>query len=120
MTMVTLDAKNKLFIMTAGFLVSFFMLISFFLFVNPSDRSLVFIFIPVVLFWLLLFFASQIAIRLFLKDSSRILYVLSTIVVSTIVLLILLSGIGQLSTGDVVLTTCLCAICSFYFYKSWE
>jgi hypothetical protein len=118
--MVTSGAKKKLFMMTAGFLVSLFTLLSFFLSVNPSDRSLVFIFIPVVLFWLLLFFVSQVVIQLLSKDSSRILHVLSVIAVSTVVLLILFSGIGQLSTADVVLTTCLCAICSFYFYKSWE
>lgn len=117
--MVSLNIK-KLIIMTSGFLLSFFSLLLFFLFVNPSDRSLVFVFIPVLLFWFLLFFVSQIGIQLLSKGSSRILQALSIISVSTVVLLILLSGIGQLSTTDVVLTACLCAVCSFYFYRSWE
>lgn len=118
--MATLNNRNKMILQAGGFLLSLCLLLFFFLFIDPSNRSLVFVFIPVVLFWLLLFFLSQMLIGLFVRRNKRLFTILAIIAVSTVVLLILLSGIGQLSVVDIVLTTCLCIVCSFYFYRSWD
>jgi Ca2+/Na+ antiporter len=72
------------------------------------------------LFWLLLFCGSQILIRYFVSGDKKAFNIMSLVGISTAVLLILLSGIGQLSGADVVITFCLCIVCSFYFYRSWE
>jgi len=118
--MIILNLSRKILLLSTGFLLSFATLLFFFLFIDPSDRSLVFIFVPVVLFWLMLFFTAQIFIKLLAKDHRKLYNTLAIIGISTIVLLLLLSGIGQLSVADIVLTICLCAICSFYFYRSWD
>jgi len=118
--MLKQNKRKLLYVYCCGFLLSLCALLFFFLFIDPLGRSLVFIFIPVVLFWVLLFCGSQILIRYFVSGDKKAFNIMSLVGISTAVLLILLSGIGQLSGADVVITFCLCIVCSFYFYRSWE
>ncbi len=90
-----------------------------FLFINPIDKPLIYVFIPVVLFWGLLFSVIHLVSRVIYPGKSKVRSILIFVSVTTIVLLLLLSGVGQLTVGDVVLTVCLSAISSFYFYRSW-
>jgi predicted Na+-dependent transporter len=101
-------------------LVSLVALISFFMFVQPEGKSLIFIFIPVVLSWVLLFSLAQLITAMFFKEKSTFRSIITFVSVSLIILLILLSGVDQLTITDVILASGLVLISSFYFYRMWS
>lgn len=89
------------------------------LLVDPGGKSLIYIFIPILLSWLLLFSIGKLLLFVFYpKHHSLHTYIVLTLV-SMAVLLLLLSGIGQLRVVDIVLITSLTLIIAFYFYRSW-
>lgn len=95
-------------------------LTSFFLFVQPEGKPLIYIFFPVMLMWIFLFSVVQILMTLLFKNQSTIRSIVSFIGVSTIVLLLLLSGVDQLTVNDIILTSGLVVISGFYFYRMWS
>jgi hypothetical protein len=103
-----------------AFAVSSLSLLGFFLLVNPEGKPLPYIFLPVVLIWVMLFSFAQILIKVVFKDTSRMRTVIVFVAVSFIVLLLLLSGIGQLTVSDVVLASVLVMVSTFYFYRTWS
>jgi len=103
-----------------GLVLSLGLLILFFLFVNPAGKPLVYIFLPVVLVWVFLFCLLQILTNFLFKQRSLLRSILSFMAVSTAVLLLLLSGVDQLTGVDVVLSVGLVLISSFYFYRMWS
>lgn len=90
-----------------------------FLLINPQDKPIAYIFVPVLLVWLILYSVARLALLLFIKEPSKLHVVIASVSVSLLVLLFLLSGIGQLTLPDVVLVVSLGAVCAFYFYRSW-
>lgn len=101
-------------------ILSLFGLVFFLIAVNPEDKPLFYIFVPVVLVWIFLFMVSQIIIAIIFKEKSRIKSILSVSIVSAIVLLLLLSGLNQLTVADIILSTSLVLVASFYFYRMWS
>lgn len=101
-------------------LISFAALTSFFLFVQPEGKSLIFIFIPVVLAWILLFSLVQLLVAMFFKEKSVFRSIISFVGVSLVILLLLLSGVDQLTITDVILASGLVLISGFYFYRMWS
>jgi hypothetical protein len=104
----------------AGLIVSFGVLVSFFLFVQPEGKPLIYIFVPVVLVWVFLFCLTQIIMARFFKESSLLRSIVSFMGVSSVVLLLLLSGVDQLTSMDIILSVSLVMISSFYFYRMWS
>lgn len=94
-------------------------LITMFLFVNPEDKSLIYIFIPVIILWITLYNSVKLLLLVFMKQPSKLHTVFAFVGVSFLILLFLLSGIGQLSTRDIVLVVCLAVVSGFYFYRTW-
>jgi hypothetical protein len=101
-------------------IVSLVLLIFFFVSIDPEGKPLIYIFIPVVLLWVFLFTTLQGVLMTIFKNKSQLRSILSVAGVSTIVLLILLSGVNQLTTADVILSFGLVFIGSFYFYRMWS
>lgn len=87
--------------------------------VDPIGKSLVYVFVPVVLVWLALFSLLRLLMELFVDQPGKLHKVMVSVGVSFVVLLFLLSGIGQLTFVDIVLVTILSILSIFYFYRSW-
>ena len=98
---------------------AFSVLLAFITLVNPRDKNIAYIFVPVVLFWIfitsLLLYVANKALKSYSIFSKSLVFSLS----SVSVLLLLMSGIDQLSLGDVLLSTSLGVIVIFYFYRTW-
>jgi len=103
----------------AVYIISTVSLIVFFLLIHPESKPLPYIFAPVVLVWFSLFSFLQLILRQFMKNPSRLVSILISVAVSLSILLLLLSGVGQLTVSDVVLAAGLVAVSTFYFYRSW-
>lgn len=101
-------------------IASLLLLIFFFVSVDPEGKPLIYIFIPVVLLWIFLFSSVQGILMLIFKKKSQLRSILSVTGVSTVVLLLLLSGVNQLTTADIVLSFGLVFVGSFYFYRMWS
>jgi hypothetical protein len=101
-------------------LVSLAALIGFFLLIDPEGKPLVYIFIPVVLIWIILYSIVQVITIFFFNEKSTLRSILTVVGVSTIVLLLLLSGVDQLTVADILLSMSLVFITSFYFYRMWS
>lgn len=99
---------------------SFAVLVGFFFMIDPEGKPLPYIFVPVVLVWVFLFCFVQTIFSLIFNKHSRIRSIISFVGVSMVVLLLLLSGVGQLTTSDIVLSGGLVLISSFYFYRMWS
>jgi hypothetical protein len=95
-------------------------LVFFFVSVNPEGKPLVYIFIPVVLLWIFLFTVVQGLLMVIFKKKSQLRSILSIAGVSTVVLLMLLSGVNQLNVADIILSFSLVMVSSFYFYRMWS
>lgn len=102
------------------FVLSSIALFSFFIFVSPEGKPLPYIFLPVVLTWVMLFSFAQIISKLLFKENSRIRTVIVFVCVSFAVLILLLSGIGQLTVSDIILASVLVIVSTFYFYRTWS
>lgn len=95
-------------------------LVLLFLLVQPEGKPLVYIFFPVVLMWLFLYSVVQVIFGLLFKERSLMRSILAFVGVSFVVLLILLSGVDQLTVTDIVLSSGLVLVSSFYFYRMWD
>jgi hypothetical protein len=100
--------------------VSLVSLIAFFVQINPEGRPLIYIFVPVVFAWTFLFGVAQSVLTLLFQEKSSLRSILSIAIVSTAVLLLLLSGVDQLTVADIVLSFGLVIMSSFYFYRMWS
>lgn len=107
---------KKRIVLTVASLIS---LISLFLLVQPEGKSLIYIFIPVLLLWIFLFSLVSIMMILVFKTNTRLHTIATFVGVSAVVLMVLLSGVDQLTVTDVVLATGLVAVSGFYFYRMW-
>ena len=101
-------------------LISFAALASVMLFVDPTNKSVVYILIPVLLVWVTSFCVLQVAGLILFKSQHALYTIFSMVITSAGVLLMLLSGLGQLTLRDMVLTVLLTAIASFYVYRTWS
>jgi hypothetical protein len=101
-------------------LSSFSALILLFTNVDPEGKPLIYIFVPVILLWLFLFSLLQIVLTIVFKQRSLLRSIISFIGVSTLVLMLLLSGVNQLTSIDIILSVGLVAVSSFYFYRMWS
>ena len=102
------------------FLVSTAGLLLFFISVHPADKPLPYIFIPVLLIWIVLFSGFSLGVHLVTGRVSLVAKMIVFILVSSAVLLLLLSGVGRLSTSDVLLVAGLVSVGTFYFYRTWS
>lgn len=104
------------------FAVSLFVLSVFILNVNPVGKPIVYLLLPTMLLWvagfsLLLLLGMMLTSS---KTPTNTLFVSSFIAVSTTVLLLMLSGVGQLGAGDIILVVLLVAVGTFYFRRTWN
>ena len=110
--------SNKLLVIL--FLACAISLVAVFGLVNPQDKQIIYIFLPVILIWGLIYSTLMLIIHNVLKITSKLGEIIVFVVSGFVVMLLLLSGIGQLTTGDIVLTTFLATVSTFYFYRSWS
>jgi hypothetical protein len=101
-------------------LVSFSAIVATFLLISPENKPLPYIFIPVVLVWLFLFSLIRSTFAVIFKTESRVRTLMVFVCVSLLVLLGLLSGVGQLSISDIILAFSLVVVSTFYFYRMWS
>lgn len=113
-----LMVKNKL-LLLGLLLLSIFSLALIFLLVSPENKPLLLVFIPVVLVWMALYAFAKLILILIFNKTNRLQNVSVTVGVSFVVLLFLLSGVGQLSVTDLILILILAIISAFYFYRTW-
>ena len=111
------NISNKTLVLLS--LSSMIALLGLFFFVNPQGKQIIFIFLPVLMIWVFLFSFLSLMIRVLLKNTSRLGEVIVFVISGLGVMLLLLSGIGQLTSGDIILTVFLAAVSTFYFYRSW-
>jgi len=88
--------------------------------INPIGKPLLLIFVPVVLGWVFLYALGQCIFILIARRKSKLFSVGYFSLVSVVILLLLLSGMNQLTLRDVLLTVLLAVISGFYFYRSWS
>jgi predicted neutral ceramidase superfamily lipid hydrolase len=100
-------------------LASLSCLVGFFLLISPEEKPLVYVFLPVIFVWAFLFSLVRLITVVVFKKTSRMYTVMGFVGVSFVVLIFLLSGVGQLTIRDVVLMSALALIGSFYFYRAW-
>lgn len=100
-------------------LISLSVLVIVFTSINPENKPLVYIFLPVVIGWIFLFSLLNLLIILIFREKTRLQGLLTFAVVSSSIILLLLSGIDQLTVRDVLLTAFLALTSAFYFYRSW-
>lgn len=91
-----------------------------FLLVNPREKPLPYIILPVVIVWILLFSVLRALALIVRKRETRLTKIILFSVTSMAVLLLLLAGIGQLQPVDIALVSALAILLSFYFYRSWS
>lgn len=101
-------------------IASFTALVLLFLLVQPEGKPLIYIFFPVVLIWLFLFSLVQIIFGMLFSERNLMRSIIAFVGVSFVVLLILLSGVDQLTVTDIVLSSGLVIVSSFYFYRMWN
>lgn len=102
------------------FSISVTVIIGLFLLVNPEDKPLIYVFIPVLLLWVALFSFVRLLTEIFIDRPGKLHRVIAATGVSFAVLLFLLSGIGQLTAVDFILLLVLGVISVFYFYRAWS
>ncbi len=100
--------------------ISAVLLTAVLLLIDPTDKSVVYILLPVILSWVCLFSLLQVIGTIVLRGRHALYTVFSMVMASAAVLLLLLSGLGQLTIRDVVLTLLLTSIASFYIYRTWS
>ncbi len=108
--------KIKLLMM---FIASLTVLVLLFILVNPENKPLILIFLPVLLVWITLYSLTKLAVLTFISKPTKLHTVISFMLTSLVVLIFLLSGIGQLTLTDIVLVVLLGSVSGFYFYRTW-
>lgn len=116
---VTYRGMKKKIKLLAVFTASIGLILLIFVSVNPEGRPLIFIFLPVLLLWAILYSGISLLLEIFVKKTTKAQSVITFVGTSLLVLLFLLSGVGQLTLRDIVLVVSLGIIGSFYFYRTW-
>lgn len=101
-------------------LTSMAVLIFFIFIVDPSGKPLVYILIPVLLFWVVVFAVFSLIGDITSLASKKLWSIGSFIGASSLTLIVLFSGVGQLSFADLLLVGLLVVVSSFYFYRTWS
>lgn len=101
--------------------VSGFALVVFLVSTRPSENNFRLSFIPLLLFWILLYASLGLLIRALFRHTRNSLSQMIRIAgASSIVLLIMFRALGQLSIIDVVVLLALVVLGSFYFSRTWR
>jgi hypothetical protein len=106
--------------MTVGSVTAMVLLFIFMSVVNPTGRPLYILIVPIVLAWTALYLLLRLLFVLFLRRDSKIQKVLLLAISSALILLLMLSGIGELKTIDIVLVLLLSVVSTVYFYRTWS
>ena len=87
--------------------------------VNPQDKPLPVLLIPVILGWIVVYGFLNILLNLLFNKNHRLNKVISFALTTGAVFLLLISGVGAITVGDLLLVVALVVIGTFYFYKTW-
>ncbi len=101
------------------FVVSFVLLLSFFLFTAPSENSFVLSFMPLILVWVVVFSFIMILRPIFGRLPKKHVKTIAVTIASVVMLLIMFSALGQLAFFDIALLLTLAIVGVFYFRRSW-
>ncbi|MBP6962045.1 hypothetical protein KBB49_00715 [Candidatus Saccharibacteria bacterium] len=101
------------------FVVSFVLLLSFFLFTAPSENSFVLSFMPLILVWVVVFSFIMILSPIFGRLPKKHVKTIAVTIASVVMLLIMFSALGQLAFFDIALLLTLAIVGVFYFRRSW-
>jgi len=104
---------------TLIFVVSFFLLLAFFLFTSPSENSFVLSFVPLILVWIVVFSFIMNLRPALGRLPKKHLKTIAVTIASVVMLLIMFSALGQLALFDVALLLTLAFVGVFYFRRSW-
>ena len=110
--------KHKLLAGTVGSLA---LLIVFLVSTSPSEDNLVISFIPLILLWVFVYFASGfVAHDLLRRGRSAAIGLMRVSTASSAMLIVMFSALGQLSIVDVVALIALSVLGTFYFNRTWQ
>lgn len=101
------------------FVVSFVVLLAFFLFTIPSENSFILSFMPLILVWVVVFSFVMILKPIFGRLPKKHVKTIAVTIASVVMLLIMFSALGQLAVFDVALLLTLAVVGVFYFRRSW-
>jgi hypothetical protein len=113
-----LMGTQKLLLHIVVSLLSFAALLMVLLLINPRDKPLVYIYIPIILASIAIFALLRVFTSI-LTMSKRTSLISSSTLTFSLMLLLVLSGTGQLSWSDIILTVTLSVVGVFYFYRTW-
>jgi hypothetical protein len=103
------------------FVASSTVLITILTLIDPTGRPVIYTFLPIIVTWVVLITLIQLIFLFFLTGKpKRLFMILNILAVSIGMLMFLMSGLGQLTGRDVLLSISLVVICTFYFYRSWS
>ncbi len=88
--------------------------------VNPENSSVLFIFIPIVLTWIVGVCALKTIISVTKLKNSNLWSIIVYILVSFLIVIMLLSGLGQLTAQDVIITVLLATLVTFYIHRLYS
>lgn len=103
----------------AVFVVSFVLLLSFFLFTSPSENSFILTFMPLILVWAVMFSFIMLLRPIFGRLPKNHVKTIAVTVASVVMLLVMFSALGQLAFFDIALLLTLAVVGVFYFRRSW-
>jgi len=101
------------------FVLSFVLLLSFFLFTSPSENSFILSFMPLILVWIAVFSLIMVLRPLFSRLPKNHVKTIAVTIASVVMLLVMFSALGQLAFFDIALLLTLAVIGVFYFRRSW-
>ncbi len=101
------------------FVVSFVLLLSFFLFTSPSENSFILSFMPLILVWVVSFSFIMLLKPLFVRLPKNHVKTIAVTIASVVMLLVMFSALGQLAFFDIALLLTLAVVGVFYFRRSW-
>ncbi|MFT4532063.1 MAG: hypothetical protein ACI9T8_000064 [Candidatus Saccharimonadales bacterium] len=89
------------------------------LLIDPTNKSVIYTFIPIIFSWISSIAMIQLVLLVLLPKPKRLYFILGTVGVTVSMILFLMSGLGQLTGRDILLSSSLVVLCTFYFYRSW-
>ena len=101
------------------FVVTFVLLLSFFLFTSPSENSFILSFMPLILVWVVSFSFIMTLRPLFGRLPKNHVKTIAVTIASVVMLLVMFSALGQLEFFDIALLLTLAIVGVFYFRRSW-
>ena len=101
------------------FVVSFVLLLSFFLFTSPSENSFILSFMPLILVWIVAFSFIMLLKPLFGRLPKSYIKTIAVTIASVVTMLVMFSALGQLAFFDIALLLILAVVGVFYFRRSW-